>query len=162
MLLKATFQRSFWGWFRATSTATKRGLASWTACYNFMSTKNMPLFQECIIYSPPFGWPDPFHSPPKRCNSASQKIGSVGQVFRKPSLIADASTTICTRPNSRAAPLCPNLDGNLCPTLTAHWEPLYFWELAETRVQASNPYLTWVLGWELTCPPQKEWEGNRK
>ena len=31
--------------------------------------------------------------------------------------------------------------------ITDHWEPLYFSELAETRVQASNPYLTRVLGW---------------
>ena len=33
---------------------------------------------------------------------------------------------------SGAAPLCTNLDGNLCPTLTAHSEPLPFSELAET------------------------------
>jgi len=51
------------------------------------------------------------------------ETGSDGSMFRKPPLIADASTTICTRPNSRAAPLCPNLDCNLCPTLTAHSEP---------------------------------------
>jgi len=42
----------------------------------------------------------------------------------KPPLIADASTTICTRPNSRVAPLCPNLDRNLYPTLTANREPM--------------------------------------
>jgi hypothetical protein len=27
MLLKATFQRSFWAWFRATYAAIKKGLA---------------------------------------------------------------------------------------------------------------------------------------
>ena len=41
----------------------------------------------------------------------------------------------------------PKLDCNLCPTLTAHSEPLPFSELAETRVQASYPYLRRVLGW---------------
>ena len=71
-------------------------------------------------------------------------------VWEEP-LIGDASTTICTRSNFRAAPLFPNLDCNLCPTLTAHWEPMPCSELAETRVQASNPYLTRVLGWVCMC-----------
>jgi len=48
----------------------------------------------------------------------------------KPPLFPHASTTICSRPNSRAPPLCPNLDGNFCPTLAAHSKPLPFWELA--------------------------------
>jgi len=57
-------------------------------------------------------------------------------------LIASASTTICTRFNSRAAPLCLNLNGNLCPTLKAHTEPLPFSELVETR----NPLLNKRFG----------------
>jgi len=72
-----------------------------------------------------------------------------GQVFGKPSLIPDASTTICTRPNSRASPLCPNLDGNLCPTLTAHWEPIHFSELAETGSRQIIHISIRVLGWVL-------------
>jgi len=47
-------------------------------------------------------------------------------------IVRNSMLAICTRFNSRAAPLCTNLDGNLCPTLTAHLEPLPFSELAET------------------------------
>jgi len=68
-------------------------------------------------------------------------------VLGNPPLIAGASTTICTRFNSRAAPLCPNLDGNLCPTLTAHSEPLPFSELAETGSRQVIHISIRVLGW---------------
>jgi len=71
-------------------------------------------------------------------------------VLGKPPLIDGASTTICTRFNSRAAPLCPNLDGNLCPTLTAHSEPLPFSELAETGSRQVIHISIRVLGWK--CP----------
>ena len=68
------------------------------------------------------------------------------EVLGKPPVIANTSRTICTLFISRVAPLCWKLDCNLCPTLTAHSEPLPFSELAETRVQASCPYLRRVLG----------------
>jgi len=68
-------------------------------------------------------------------------------VLGKPPLIAGASTTICTRFNSRAAPLCQNLDGSLCPTLTAHSEPLLFSELAETGSRQVIHISIRVLGW---------------
>jgi len=102
------------------------------ALYIFMRAKNMPSSQYYIIYSLPFGWPAPLYSPPKRCEQHQTKTGCVVEVLGKPHLIAGASTTICTRFISRAAPLCTNLDGNLRPTLTAHSEPLPFSELAET------------------------------
>jgi len=54
-------------------------------------------------------------------------------VLGKPPLIVDTSTTICTRPDFRDDPLFPNLDYNLCPTLTTQSESLSFSELAETR-----------------------------
>ena len=60
------------------------------------------------------GWPAPLYSPPKRCEQHPK------QAVSAQCLIAGASTTICTRFISRAAPLCPNLEGTLCPTLTAH------------------------------------------
>jgi len=120
MLLKATFPSSYLGLVEATPAAKKKWLRIRTARYIFMSVKNMPSSQHYIIYSPPIGCAAPLYSPPKRCEQHQPKTGCVGSVFGKHPLIADASTTICTRPNSRAAPLCPNLDGNLCPTLTAH------------------------------------------
>jgi len=55
--------------------------------------------------------------------------------------------TICTRSNSRAAPLCPNLDGNPCPILTAHSESLPFSELAETGSRQVIHISIRVLGW---------------
>ena len=83
----------------------------------------------------------PFPQSHQTLRQRQPKTGSFGSVFG----IADASTTICTRPNSRAAPLCPNLHCNLWPTLTARSEPLPFSELAETRVQASNQYLDFFV-----------------
>ena len=68
-------------------------------------------------------------------------------MFRKPPLIAEASTIICTRPNSRAAPLCPNLDCSLCPTLTAHSEPIHFSEIAETGSRQVIHISLRVLAW---------------
>jgi len=68
-------------------------------------------------------------------------------VLGKLPLIAGASTTICARFISRAAPLCTNLDGNLCPTLTAHSEPLPFSELAETGSRQIIHISIRVLGW---------------
>jgi len=120
MLLKATFKRSFWVLFGVKSAVTEKWLSIRTARYIFMSVKNMPSSQHNIIYSPPIGCSAPLYSPPKRCEQHHPKTGCVGWVFGKPPLIADASTTICTRFISRAAPLCPNLDCNLCPILTAH------------------------------------------
>ena len=120
LLQKATFQLSFLVLFGVTSAATKKLLLSRTACYNFVSVKNTSLSQECIIYSPPFGWAATPYSPAKRSDSASHKEAETALVFGKPPLIPEASATICTRPNYRAAPLFPNLDGNLFLTLTAH------------------------------------------
>ena len=111
-----------------------------------MSVKNMPSSRHYIIYSPPIGCAAPLYSPPKCCEQHQPKTRCVGSVFGKHPLIADASTTICTRPNSRAAPLCPNLDGNLCTTLTAHSEPLPFSELAETRSRQVIHISITVLG----------------
>jgi len=125
-----TIQRFLFG---VTSAVTKKCLSIRTARYIFMSVKNMQSSQHYIIYSPPIGCSDPLYSPPKRCEPHQPKTGCVCWVFDKPPLIADASTTICTGFISRAAPLCPNLDCNLCPTLTAHSDPLPFSELAETR-----------------------------
>jgi len=68
-------------------------------------------------------------------------------VFQKPPLIDEASTIICTRPNFRAAPLFPNLDFNLCPTLTANWEPIYLSELAETGSRQIIHISIRGLGW---------------
>jgi len=153
MLLKATFQHSFCGWFGATSAVNKKWLSSRSACHTFVSVKNKSLSQECIIYSPPFEWTAPPHSPRKTLRQRQPKSDWCGQVFENPSLIFDASTTICTRPNSRAAPLFPNLNCNLCPTLTAHSEVTPFSEFAETRVQAINPYLIRVLGWMCSAVP---------
>jgi len=78
MLLKAAFQRSFWGWFGATSATMKKGLAIRTARYIFMNAKNMPSSQHYIMYSPPFGWPAPLYSPPKRCEQHQPKTGCFG------------------------------------------------------------------------------------
>jgi len=65
------------------------------------------------------GWTAPPHSPIKTLRQRKPETGSDGCVFGKPPLIAEASTTICTRPNFRATPLFPNLRFNL-PTLTSH------------------------------------------
>jgi len=118
------------------------------ARYIFMRSKNMPSSQYCIIYSPLFGWSAPLYSPPKRCEQHQPKTGCVDQVLGKPPLIAGASTTICTRYISRAAPLCTNLDGNLCPTLTAHPEPLPSSELAET---GSRQIIHISIRWRWIC-----------
>jgi len=75
MLLKATFQRSFWGWFGATSTVQKKRLSSRLVPYNFVSVKNTPLPQECMIYSPPIGWTAPPHSPIKTLQQRQQETG---------------------------------------------------------------------------------------
>jgi len=114
MLLKATFPSSYLGLVEATWAATKKWLAIRIARYIFMSAKNMLSSQYYIIYSPPFGWPAP---PTKRCEYHQAKTGFVSWVLGKLPLIAGASRTICTRFISRAALLCPNLDGTLCPTL---------------------------------------------
>ena len=132
MLLKATFPNSYLGLVEATPAAKKKWLRLRTARYIFMSVKNMASSLHYIIYNPPIGCAAPLYSPPKRCEQHQPKTGCVGLVFGKHPLIADASTTICTRPSSGAAPLFPNLDGNLCSTLTAHSEPVPFSELAET------------------------------
>jgi len=63
--------------------------------------------------------------------------GLIHLVFLKPPLIDEACTMICTRPNFRAAPLFPNLDCNLCPNLTAHWEPIHFSELNHPHLNKS-------------------------
>jgi len=78
------------------------------------------------------GWSTPLYSPPKRGDSANQKQAQTVKCLGSPPLVADASTTFCTRPNSRDTPLCPNLDCNLCHTLTAHSEPLSFSTSAKT------------------------------
>ena len=46
----------------------------------------------------------------------------------------------------------PGEEIGLRQTLTAKWETLPFWELAETWVQASKPYLTRVLELQSRCP----------
>ena len=59
----------------------------------------------------------------------------------KPPLTAGTSTTICTRFNSRDAPLCPNFYGNLCPTRAAALQPKpppAFFRISRNRVQANN------------------------
>jgi len=129
MLLKATFPSSYLWLVEATPAAKKKWLSIRTARYIFMSVKNMPSSQHYIIYGPPFRWTAPLYTLPKRCEHQQPKTGCVGRVFGKPPLITDASTTICTRFHSRAAPLCPNLDCNRCPTLTAHWKTMQFSEL---------------------------------
>ena len=111
--------------------------------YGVSSTGRVLKFVYVFVHA--VGGAAPLHSPRKTLRQRQPKKGSVGLVLGKPPLIADTSSTICTRFNSRTAPLCPNLDCNLCPTLTAHSEPLPFSELAETRVQASYPYLRRVL-----------------
>ena len=139
MLLKATFQHSFWGWFGTTSAVTKNFLSSRSAYYNFVSVENTSLSQECMIYSPPFEWTAPPIVSEKRCDSTSQNQTDAAQCWGNPNFRRFHDN--CTRPNSRAAPLFLNLNYNLCPTLTAHSELTPFSELAKTRVQASNPYL---------------------
>jgi len=47
---------------------------------------------------------------------------------------------------------CYNIGPHVFSDDTAHSEPLPFSELAETWVQASNPYLTRVLGWKCRGP----------
>ena len=129
MLLKATFPSSYLGLVEAKSAVVQKWMFFRKACYKFKSDKNTLLPQQYIIYSKPFRRTVHASSPSKRCDHASQKH----QVLGKPPLIPDTSTTICTRFNSRTAPLCPNLDCNLWPTLTAYSKPLPFSELAETR-----------------------------
>jgi len=68
----------------ATLAALKKWLPSRTACYNFVSVKNTSLSQECIIYSPPFGWAAIPYSPAKRSDSASQKQADTAKCFGKP------------------------------------------------------------------------------
>jgi len=46
-------------------TVTKKWLSSRLACYNFVSVKNTPLSQAYLIFSPPFEWTAPPHSPRK-------------------------------------------------------------------------------------------------
>jgi len=103
MLLKATFPSSYLGLVEATPASKKKWLSIRTARYIFMSVKNMPSSQHYIIYSPPFRWTTPLYSLPQRCEQQQPKTGCVDRVFGKPPLITDASTTICTRFNSRAA-----------------------------------------------------------
>ena len=78
--------------------------------------------------------------------SSQKQAVSVKCLGGNPPLIAGASTTICTSFISRAVPLCPNLEGTLCPTLTAHTEPLPFSELAETRSRQTIHISIRVLG----------------
>jgi len=143
--LSATFSillrfGEYLGLVEATLAVTKKWLAIRAERYIFMSAKNIPSSQYYIIYSAPFGWPAPLYSPPKRCDQHQPKT-CVGSVLGKPPRIAGTSTTICTRFISRAASLCTNLDGNLdvnlCPTLTAHSEPLPLSEV----VHSNNPHL---------------------
>jgi len=129
MLLKVTFPSSYRGLVEATLAALKKWLFNRTACDNFVSVKNTSLSQ---IDSSSFGWATTPYSPAKRSDSASQKQADTAECFGNPPLIHEVSTMICTRPRFRAAPLFPYLDYNLCPTLTAHWEPIHFSELAET------------------------------
>jgi len=84
MLLKATFPSSYLGLVEATSAVMKKWLSSRTARYNFVSVENTSLSQECVIYSPPFEWTAPPHSPPKRCDSASQKQAKAAKCLAKP------------------------------------------------------------------------------
>ena len=53
MLLKATFPSSYLGLVEATPAAKKKWVFFGTACSKFMSVKNNPLTQQCIIYSTP-------------------------------------------------------------------------------------------------------------
>jgi len=133
MLLKATFPSSYLGLVEATPPAKKKWVLFGAACYKFISVKNTPLPQQYVIYSTPFRRAVHAYSLSKRCDHASQKQAQTAQVLGKPPLISDTSTTICTIPNFRAAPLFLNLDCNLCPTLTAHSKPLPFSALAETQ-----------------------------
>jgi len=80
MLLKATFKGSFWVLFGVTSAVTKKWLAIRMALYIFMRTKNKISSQYFIIYSPPFGWPAPLYSPPKRCEQYQAKTGCVAEL----------------------------------------------------------------------------------
>jgi len=84
MLLKATFPSSYLGLVEATLAALKKWLPSQTACYIFVSEKSTSLSQECIIYSPPFGWAATPYSPAKRSDSASQKQADTAQCFGNP------------------------------------------------------------------------------
>ena len=146
MLLKATFPSSYLGLVEATSAVTKKWLSIRTARYIFMSVKNMPSSQHYIIYSPPFRWTAPLYTLPKRCEQQQPKTGCVGRVFGKPPLITDASTTICTRFICRAAPLCTNLDGNLCPHPYSPLRAPAFFRISRNRVQAKNPHLNKSFG----------------
>jgi len=51
----------------------KKLLSSQLACYNFVSVNNTSLSQECIIYSPPFEWTAPPHSPRKTLRQRQPK-----------------------------------------------------------------------------------------
>jgi len=88
----------------------------------------------------------------KTLRQRQPETGWHGSVFRKPPLIAEASTMICTRPNFRAAPLFPNLDCNLCPTLQPT-ESQYIFKLAETGSRQVIHVSVRVLRW-------KWWNGD--
>jgi len=133
MLLNATFPSSYLGLVEATPPAKKKWVLFGTACYKFMSVKNTSLPQQYVIYSTPFRRALHAYGLSKCCDHASQKQAQTAQVLGKPPLISDTSTTIFTRHDFRAAPLFPNLNCNLCPTLPAHSNFLPFSALAETR-----------------------------
>jgi len=68
-------------------------------------------------------------------------------VLGKPPLIAGASTTICTRFNSRAAPPLPESRRQSLPHPYSPLRVPTFFRISRNRVQASNPHLIRVLGW---------------
>ena len=147
MSSKATFPTSYFGLVEATSAALKQGLVIRPQRWNLLECLAHIKFQNLHVFSSmrSDGQPLPIVSQNAATAPTRNRLRRLS-VWQTP-LIADASTTICTRANFRAALLFPNLDCNLCPTLTAHLKPMPFSELAETRVQGSNPYLTRVLGW---------------
>jgi len=84
MLLKGTFPSSYFGLVETTPPAKKKWVFFGTAFYKFMSVKNTPLPQQCLIYSTPFRRTVHACSPSKRCDHASQKQAQTAKYLANP------------------------------------------------------------------------------
>jgi len=84
MLLKATFPSSYFGLVEATPAAKKKWVFFGTACYKFMSVKNIPKPQQYIIFSTPFRRTVHAYIPSKRCDYASQKQAQTAKCLANP------------------------------------------------------------------------------
>jgi len=137
------------GLVEVTSAVMKKWLSSRTVRYNFVSIENTSLSQECVIYSPPFEWTAPPHSPLKCCDSASQKQAKAAKCLANPcfhdNLYQAQLSGFSALPESRRQSL-----PHPYSTLRANT----FLRISRNRVQANNPHLNKSFGMNLKGGPE--------